>query len=201
MGQDKQRVNCQRLTLFHDVGAVAPAFVGRTCVDTIGLDRVRELFRSVRAQTVGGQPVSGVSWEGLPAPPEPSAGRVPRCGRCGRAMLLVRIWDQRRGMIYDLFARVGRPAGGIRKRFCRSADAGFRAVGCAGSGGRRGLPVQRQTGATAVCVYRKPGCKRKLLLAVTMQLKLTTPLTSILSRKGRGSKPPRENESPFSERN
>ena len=34
-----------------------------------------------------------------------------------------------------------------------------------------------------------------------MQLKLTTPLTSILSRKGRGSKPPRENESPFSERN
>ena len=39
------------------------------------------------------------------------------------------------------------------------------------------------------------------VLAVTMQLKLTTPLTSILSRKGRGSKPPRENESPFSERN
>ena len=33
-----------------------------------------------------------------------------------------------------------------------------------------------------------------------MQLKLTTPLTSILSRKGRGSKLSRENESPFSER-
>ena len=69
-----------------------------------GLDRVRELFRPVRAQTGGGQAVSGVSREGLPAPPEPSVGRVPRCARCGRAMLLVRIWDQRRGMIYDLFA-------------------------------------------------------------------------------------------------
>ena len=69
-----------------------------------GLNRVRELFRPVRVQTGGGRPVSGVSREGLPAPPEPSAGRVPRCARCGRAMLLVRIWDQRGGMIYDLFA-------------------------------------------------------------------------------------------------
>ena len=34
----------------------------------------------------------------------------------------------------------------------------------------------------------------------TVQLKVTTPLTSILSPAGRGSKPPRENESPFSER-
>ena len=33
-----------------------------------------------------------------------------------------------------------------------------------------------------------------------MKLKLTTPLTSIHSPKGGGSKPPRENESPFRER-
>ena len=62
--------------------------------------------------------MSGVSREGLPAPPEPSVGRVPRCARCGRAMLLVRIWDQRRGVIF----RPGGSAAGMNDLFAVSAD-------------------------------------------------------------------------------
>ncbi len=31
-----------------------------------------------------------------------------RCPQCGREMTLVRIWDERRGVIYDLFEKAGR---------------------------------------------------------------------------------------------
>jgi hypothetical protein len=39
---------------------------------------------------------------------ESFADRAVRCPQCGREMMLVRIWDKRRGVIYDLFEEAGR---------------------------------------------------------------------------------------------
>jgi transposase-like protein len=40
--------------------------------------------------------------------PESFSDRAVRCPQCGREMTLVRIWDKRRGVIYDLFEEAGR---------------------------------------------------------------------------------------------
>ena len=64
-----------------------------------GQRRERERREASRTMSAGAASCGGA---------ESFADRAVRCPQCGREMTLVRIWDKRRGVIYDLFEKAGR---------------------------------------------------------------------------------------------